>query len=174
MQGRSFLQENSQSRQFIHTAADRFGDVDICSRAIRSNRYKYIRNFKTAESINEYTTAYRRSTHPIYHLVNIMGKKNLLTPVQEKLLMPLESEELYDIENDPYETVNLIGKTSFAKVHQQLRRQLEDWLIISKDQGLQSDSDAIIEHFKQYGIKTFDKRRQSIQAMNASVLKHFD
>jgi len=103
-----------------------------------------------------------------------MGKKNLLTPVQEKLLMPLESEELYDIENDPYETVNLIGKTSFEKVHNQLKRQLEDWLKISQDQGLQNDSDSIIEHFKQYGIKTFEKRRESIQAMKASVEKHFD
>ena len=174
MQGRSFLQENSQSRSFIHTAADRFGDVDICSRAIRSNRYKYISNFKTAGSINGYTTAYRRSTHPIYHLLNIMGEKNLLTPVQAKLLMPLESEELYDIENDPYETVNLIGKTSFEKVHHQHKSQLESWLINSQDKGLQKDSDAISEHFKQYGIKTFDKRRESIQKMKSSVEKHFD
>ena len=103
-----------------------------------------------------------------------MGEKNLLTPVQAKLLMPLESEELYDIENDPYETVNLIGKTSFAKVHQRLRRQLESWLVISEDKGLQSDNDAIIEHFKQYGIETFEKRRESIQAMKASIQKHFD
>jgi len=88
--------------------------------------------------------------------------------------MPLESEELYDIENDPYETINLIGKTSFVKVHQQLRRQLESWLVISEDKGLQSDNDAIIEHFKQYGIKTFEKRSESIKAMKASVEKYFD
>jgi hypothetical protein len=103
-----------------------------------------------------------------------MGEKNLLTPVQAKLLTPLENEELYDIANDPYETVNLIGKTSFEKVHQELKRQLEDWLANSQDKGLQKDSDAIIEHFKQYGIKTFDKRRESIQKMKASVEKHFD
>ena len=103
-----------------------------------------------------------------------MGEKNLLTPVQAKLLMPLESEELYDIENDPYETVNLIGKTSFEKVHHQLKSQLESWLVNSQDKGLQKDSDAISEHFKQYGIKTFDKRRESIQKMKSSVEKHFD
>ena len=103
-----------------------------------------------------------------------MGEKNLLTPVQAKLLMPLESEELYDLENDPYETVNLIGKTSFEKVHHQLKMKLENWLANSHDKGLQSDSDAIIEHFKQYGIKTFEKRRESIQSMKTSVKKHFD
>jgi uncharacterized sulfatase len=103
-----------------------------------------------------------------------MGEKNLLTPVQTKLLTPLENEELYDIANDPHETVNLIGKTSFEKVHHQLRRQLDNWLANSQDKGLQEDSDAIIEHFKQYGIKNFDKRRESIQEMKASVEKHFD
>lgn len=103
-----------------------------------------------------------------------MGEKNLLTPVQAKLLMPLESEELYDLENDPYETVNLIGKISFEKVHHRLKKQLEAWLANSQDKGLQNDSDDIIEHFKQYGIKTFEKRRESIQAMKTSVEKHFD
>ena len=81
---------------------------------------------------------------------------------------------MYDIANDPYETVNLIGKISFKKVHQELKRQLDNWLANSQDKGLQKDSDAIIEHFKQYGIKTFDKRRESIQKMKASVEKHFD
>ena len=103
-----------------------------------------------------------------------MGENNLLTPVQAKLLMPLEGEELYDIENDPYETVNLIGRTIFEKVHHQLKGQLEDWFANSQDQGLQNDSDAIIEHFKQYGIKTFEKRRESIQTKKASVEKYFD
>ena len=103
-----------------------------------------------------------------------MGEKNLLTPVQAKLLMPLEGEELYDIENDPYETVNLIGKTSFEKVHHQLKGQLDDWFANSQDKGLQNDSDAIIEHLKQYWTKTFENRRESIQTMKTSVEKYFD
>ena len=49
-----------------------------------------------------------------------MGEKNILTPFRQSYLCP-GGEELYDIENDPYETVNLIGKTGFEKVHNQLK-----------------------------------------------------
>jgi len=174
MQGRSFLQERSKPRRFIHTAVDRLGDVEICSRAIRTNRYKYIRNFKLAGSINECTTAYRRSTHPIYHLLNIMGEKDLLTPPQAQLLSPLVCEELYDLKNDPYETVNLIGSSKFEQLHHELKKQLENWIEISLDKGFQRDSEAIIRHFQQYGLITFEKRLESIQRLKASVENHFD
>jgi len=174
MQGRSFLREDSKPRNYIHTAADRFGDVDTCSRAVRTDRFKYIRNFKTHGSINEFTTAYRRATHPIYHLLNIMGEKNLLTPVQSQLLKPLAEEELYDLENDPYETVNLIGNREFDRVYKELKDRMMQWIKSSKDKGIEKDSDAIVEHFQAYGISTFKKRAKSIQSRRRSVEEHFE
>jgi N-sulfoglucosamine sulfohydrolase len=173
MQGRSFLRKDSKPRRYIHTAADRFGDLEMCSRAVRTDRFKYIRNFKTPGSVNECTTAYRRSTHPIYHLLNIMGEKNQLSPVQAQLLKPLAEEELYDLENDPYETVNLIGKASFEKVHGELKKRMEEWIETSEDKGLEPDSEALIQHFKQYRVTTYEKRAESIQKMKSEVEKHF-
>ena len=174
MQGRGFLREDYSPRKYIHTAADRFGDVNTCSRAVRTNRFKYIRNFKRPGSINECTTAYRRATHPIYHLLNIMGEKKLLTPVQSRLLEPLVDEELYDLEEDPYETINLIGNKDFDAVHRELKDRMSQWIKNSKDKGLEKDSDAIADHFKAYGISTFKKRAKNIQRMRASVEKHFE
>jgi N-sulfoglucosamine sulfohydrolase len=174
MQGRSFLQNDSSPRQYIHTAVDRIGDIDSCSRAVRTARFKYIRNFKTPGSINECTTAYRRAAHPIYHLLNIMGEKNLLTPVQAQLLKPLAEEELYNLEGDPYETINLIGDEKFDTVHKELKNRMVEWIVSSKDKGLEKDSDAIVEHFKRYGITTFKKKAKSIQKMRSSVEKHFE
>ena len=40
--------------------------------------------------------------------------------------------------------------------------------------GLEKDSDAIVEHFKAYGISTFKKRAKSIQSRRKSVEKHFE
>ncbi len=174
MQGRSFLRKDSKPRKYVHTAADRFGDVDSCSRAVRTDRFKYIRNYKTPGSINECTTAYRRSTHPIYHLLNIMGEKNLLSPVQAQLLKPMAAEELYDLENDPYETVNLVGNKQFDTVRNELKERMAEWIEISEDKGLESDSHAIVKHFKAYGATTFKKRAKSIQTMRSSVEKHFE
>ena len=174
MQGRSFLRKGSRPRQYIHTAADRFGDVDACSRAVRTDRFKYIRNYKQPGSINECTTAYRRSTHPIYHLLNIMGEKNLLNPVQAQLLKPMAAEELYDLEHDPYETVNLADNKEFDVVRNELKERMAEWIELSKDRGLEKDSDAIVEHFKEYGVITFKKRADSIQRMQSSVEQHFE
>lgn len=174
MQGRSFLEEGAMTREYIHTAADRFGNVDTCSRAVRTERFKYIRNFKMPGSINECSTAYRRATHPIYHLLNIMGEKELLSPVQAQLLEPLVEEELYDLENDPYETVNLIGDPAFISVHKELKDRMLEWIKTSKDKGLKKDSDAIVDHFYEYGITTFTKNAESIKKMRSSVEKHFE
>jgi len=174
MQGRSFLQKDSKPRQYIHTAADRFGNIATCSRAVRSDRFKYIRNFKTPGSINECTTAYRRASHPIYHLLNIMEDKNLLTAAQAQLLKPLADEELYDLVNDPYETINLIGNKDFDTVHKELKKRMEEWIEFSKDKGLEKDSDAIVEHFREYGNTTMKSRAKSIQKMRSSVEKHFE
>lgn len=174
MQGRSFLRADSKPRSFIPTAMDRFGDVDARSRAIRTERYKYIRNYKTPGSINESTTAYRRAAHPVYHLLKILGDKGQLTPVQAELLKPMAQEELYDLQVDPHETVNLIGKPVYKDAHQKLKAQLDTWLKTSQDKGLGKDSDAIVEHFRQYGISTFKKRAASIEKLRAEVLSQIE
>lgn len=174
MQGRSFLRKDRKPRSFIPTAMDRFGDVDARSRAIRTERYKYIRNFKTPGSINDSTTAYRRAAHPVYHLLKILDEKGQLTPVQAQLLKPMAEEELYDLQADPYETVNLIGKPEHEQAHQKLKAELDAWLKQSQDKGLGKDSDAIVEHFKQYGISTFKKRAASIEKMRQKVLSQVE
>lgn len=174
MQGRSFLRTKSQPRQYIHTAIDRVGNIDSCSRAVRNKRYKYIRNFKTPGSINDCTTAYRRASHPIYHLLNIMGEKDLLTPVQTQLLKPMAKEELYDLENDPYEMVNLIGNKNYEAVHKELKSRMDKWIKTSNDKGFEPDSEAILEHFREYGATTFKMRSKTIQKMRLWVERNFE
>jgi len=86
----------------------------------------------------------------------------------------LVSEELYDLKKDRFETVNLIGNSKFKQLHYELKKQLESWMEINLDKGLQSDSEEVIRHFQQYGTITFEKRQASIQRLKASVEKHFD
>jgi hypothetical protein len=81
---------------------------------------------------------------------------------------------LYDLENDPYETVNLIGNREFDAVYKELKDRMIQWSESSKDKGLEKDSNAIVEHFKAYGISTFKKRATSIRSRRKSVEKHFE
>ena len=103
-----------------------------------------------------------------------MGEKDLLTLAQAQLLKPLAEEELYDLENDPYETVNLVGNKEFEAVRKELKDNLSEWVKLSKDKGLEKDSDAIVQHFKNYGTITMERRAKSIQKMRSSVEKYFE
>lgn len=174
MQGRSFLRKDSQSREFLYTAVDRIGQFESLSRAVRTERYKYIRNFKIPGSVNETATAYRRSTHPIHHLLNIMGEKRLLTPAQEQLLRPIASEELYDLKNDPHEVVNLAGDPDYESTRSMLADNLAAWIKSSGDRGFEEDSEAIVKHFYDYGISTTERSAAAIEKQRRTVEAHFE
>lgn len=174
MQGRSFLRKDSVPRKHVFTAVDRIGNIETCSRAVRSDRFKYISNFKTPGSINGCSTAYRRAMHPIYHVLNIMREKNRLTPVQAQLLKPLAAEELYDLEKDPFETVNLVGNEEYEGVHKSLKTRLSEWIESSGDRGFEKDSDAIVRYFHDYGVKTTRDRQSKIRALRSAVEARFE
>ncbi len=174
MQGRSFLRNDSQPREYVFTAVDRIGQFESQSRAVRTERYKYIRNFKIPGSVNETSTAYRRSTHPIHHLLNVMGEKRMLTPAQEQLLQHIASEELYDLQNDPFEVVNLFGDPGYEEILEVLSEKLTDWIKQSGDRGFEKDSYAIVKHFHEYGISTTKRSADSIEKLRKVVEAHFE
>lgn len=160
------------------------GNINTRSRAVRTDRYKYIRNYKIPGSINESTTAYRRAMHPIYHLLNIMGEKDLLTSVQAQNLKPIAAEELYDIERDPYETANLVESREHRGVLEELRVTLAAWIESSGDRGFEEESPAITEYFsnygktttkdlKKYGATTTDKLQEDFDRMRKYVESYF-
>jgi hypothetical protein len=41
--------------------------------------------------------------------------------------------ELFDLQNDPYELRNLIGKPEVAAVERELKKVLEEWMILERD-----------------------------------------
>lgn len=174
MQGRSFLRNDSTPREFLYTAVDRIGQFESQSRAVRTERYKYIRNFKIPGSVNATSTAYRRSTHPIHHLLNIMGDKRLLTPAQEQLRKPIANEELYDLQNDPYEVVNLAGDPDYESTRSLLADNLATWIKSSSDRGFEEDSEAIVKHFYAYGISTTERGAAAIEKQRKAVESHFE
>ena len=174
MQGRSFLNAGSKPREFVPTAVDRIGNVDSCSRAIRTDKYKYIRNFKQPGSVTSCATPYRMASHPIFHLLNIMNEKQLLNPVQKQLLNPIAEEELYDLEKDPFETENLIGKSDFESIHKEMKSILEKWISESGDKGFEKDSEEIVKYFHSYGVKTMKSRGKAIEKQRKAVQKFFE
>ncbi len=85
---------------------------------------------------------------------------------QQALIMRAKrpEEELYDLENDPYELRNLAGAGEHKKLLADLRRKLDLWIEKTGDQGQRAepaemyDSDMAV--YRKGGGKGTDRARQ--------------
>lgn len=112
------------------------------SRMIRSNTYKYIRNFNSVEVMeqnfgdNDYVNAF----------IEIGAMKFKDTPF----------EELYDIKNDPYEQHNLAKDAAYKELKEKMASDMFAWM---KDQGdILSDTIGYMPLI--YGVFKLDKPSQ--------------
>jgi len=115
VQGRSFLPlltgGDYRRRDCIY-AEKTYHDIYDPIRAIRTERYKYIRSYE------------RRPWLP---LPSDVRRSPSARSMPAKYREPRDPEELYDLDRDPLEMTNLIGDPEYKDVHRRLRDQLERW-----------------------------------------------
>lgn len=151
MQGEVFMgDEVEDERRYIFSSIDRIGGINFKTRAVRSKKYKYIKNFNNGWSILECSTEYRKALLPYYNTISILDNYNKLNEVEKTLVTPLPLEELYDLESDPYETNNLAYKEDFRLVREEYESVLMRWIKEIDDKGFYPDSPEIQKHFIDY------------------------
>lgn len=136
MQGRIFLGDHAEpQRHYSFGARDRCDETVFRFRTVRDPRYRYIRNFTPDRpflSPNEY----KERSYPVWNLIKELHTAGKLTPVQEVLAAPrMASEELFDLDQDPYEIHNLVGSPQHQKTLKGLRKVLDQWIEECNDQG---------------------------------------
>jgi N-sulfoglucosamine sulfohydrolase len=136
MEGEIFLGDKADPpRQYVFAARDRCDETVFRIRTVRDARYRYIHNF-TPEKPFLSPNAYKERSYPVWNLLKQLHAEGKLTPVQEVLCAPhMPAEELYDIDNDPYEIKNLIESPGHQEVLTRLRKALQRWIEESNDQG---------------------------------------
>ncbi len=138
MQGRIFLGDRADPPpEYIFGSRDRVDETVMRIRSVRDSRYRYIRNF-TPEVPFLAPNKHLETFYPVWNLFKKLHAEGKLTPAQEFLCQPrMPDEELYDMENDPFETNNLAASTD--AVHQtalkKLRGVLDQWIVDVDDQG---------------------------------------
>jgi uncharacterized sulfatase len=151
MQGEVFLgNEMEKEREYIYSSIDRIGGINFKTRAVRSKKYKYIKNFNNGWSILECSTEYRKARLPYYNTICILDNYNKLNETQKTLVTPMPLEELYDLENDPYEVNNLAYKEEYQQVRAKYENVLSQWIKEIDDKGFYPDSPEIQKHFIDY------------------------
>lgn len=121
MDGKSFLPVLRGSEREIHdyvygvqTNQNIINAKVFPSRMIRSNQYKYIRNFNSVEVMEQNFG----DNQYVNEFIRIGAMKYKDTPL----------EELYDIKNDPYEQVNLAKDPALRTIKEGLAADMFKWM----------------------------------------------
>lgn len=163
MQGSNIFAPDFKGHTAIYAARDRCGDAIDRIRCVRTERFKYIRNFMPEIPYTTFS-GYKKLQYPATTLMALMHSQSQLTPEQTLFMAAKRpAEELYDLKNDPHELHNLASDPSQSETLKKLRRLLEQWIKTSKDLGRFPEGDqAYLQNLqkskKAYFEKTMKKR----------------
>lgn len=141
MTGGVFLGKNAAPpRRYIFAARDRVDEVLETSRAIRDERFLYIRNYLPHRP---------RMQHSDYSEVGLVRKELRRLHAEGKLsgdaawlMSPTKpAEELYDTQADPHQMRNLAAAPEHGRTLERLRAGLRAWMLRIRDTGLLPEDD---------------------------------
>ncbi|MBD3374705.1 sulfatase-like hydrolase/transferase [candidate division KSB1 bacterium] len=153
MDGQPLFDPSVQPRSFIAAARDRCDETIECIRCIRTDRYKYIRNYfsnKPHMQPNRYKLGKDITQTMIY-----LHEQGKLNDLQARIFEPSRPpEELYDLQNDPHEIKNLADDPAHQETLQELAGLHRQWIKETRDMGLFPEP-VLEELGLEYGNKYF-------------------
>ena len=145
IQGKPFLGlQQPAPREYIFAARDRRGGHDDLGRAVRDQRYKYIRNFKPFLPYDSPAGHWWQGQHPSWQELWRLAPTDKLNALQRRLIdteTPFPIEELFDTQADPYEGHNLADDPAHRERLLQMRTELEQWMHRTRDLALMPESE---------------------------------
>ena len=125
-EGQDLFADDFKPRQYVAAAKDRLDHTIDRVRSIRTERFRYTRNYKLDRIFlqPQYRDKqpYTQNLHELYHQGNLSDRH------AEIYFGERPAEELYDVENDPAQMYNLAGQPAYARELARHRKLLDDWL----------------------------------------------
>ncbi len=124
MQGRAFLGEYvATPNQYVFASGDRFDEFTDRVRAVRTNRFLYVRN--DCPYLPKYKdVAYRKKIPMMQNMLELRQQKKL-NAIQVAWFEPKPAEELYDASIDPHNINNLAQNPAYASLVDSLGKVLQ-------------------------------------------------
>lgn len=144
MEGIPFLGAHQDApRTHFVAHRDRADDVYDMARAVRTERYMYVRNYMPHLPYiqNSYIFGDQKRGYAELHRVRAEGE----LPVEgEAMYRPRPREELYDAVADPYELNNLADDPEHRYVVQEMRARLDEWVLETRDTGFLQEAEMML------------------------------
>lgn len=175
MQGRDVLAADYAPREAVFAARDRCDETVDHLRSVRTERFKYIRNYlhqRPHLQPNRY-----KDSKKIVQKLRELHESGQLNELQERLLFAPSrpQEELYDLEADPHELNNLAGEPAYQSTLDGLRARLAQWEQETGDRGRQPEPatmyDSDMEVYLGEGRR--QQNRDEILVRNIELMKQW-
>jgi hypothetical protein len=135
MQGRIFMGPKAEPEpQYVFSFRERMDERFDSQRSVRDKRYAYIKNYMPYVPWGQHleylwkmvATQTWEDAYKHHRTNEVTGRFFTTKPV----------EELYDMQADPDNVVNLVGKPEYAKTLDTMRARLREWQLEIHDSGL--------------------------------------
>ena len=140
MQGRIVIGKAVQPEPpYLFGIRDRMDETHDMMRSVRDERFKYIRSFHPEKPYAQPIRYMDRS--PImqdWRRLDAEGK--LVGPQALFFAKTKPPEEFYDTQADPHEVINLAAAPEHRHKLEEMRRELDEWMKRTNDQGLQREA----------------------------------
>lgn len=135
-QGQTFLgPAAAPARKYIYVHRDRMDSVPDTIRAVRDERFKYIRNFHP-ELPYAQRLDYAEQVPMLQEWRRLLAEGQLRGPQLLFFAPRKPTEELYDTQTDPHEVTNLADAPAQRSRLETMRAELERWMRETGDLGL--------------------------------------
>lgn len=128
MQGQAFLgkQRAKAARRYVFAARDRMDTEYDRVRMVRDKRYRYLYNYMP-EKLYYQNLRYRMSI-PMMQEIITLRDAGKLGPIPMSWFNTKPVEELYDLDNDPYELHNLATDPAHKRKLNELQAVYQQWI----------------------------------------------
>lgn len=148
IQGKAFLgNQKTADPGYTFLSRQRMDERFDNVRGVRDQKYRYIRNYMPFRiTMQRIEYLFRAQSAQAWEKAFREGKTN---EIQSMFFMEKPVEELYDVENDPWEVNNLANDPKYAAVLDRMRKVLDDWRMEIYDTGVIPETE--------YGVIAGDK-----------------
>lgn len=134
MQGHAFMGKfQSPPPRYVFGFRGRMDERCDFVRSVTDGRYVYIRNYMPHKIYGQHIE-YMFQT-PTTRVWKALHDEHKLTPAQDAFWNPKPAEELYDLQSDPNEVVNLVGLSSHQEIKTRLSEAQRDLAVRIRDVG---------------------------------------
>ena len=139
LEGQNLFGSEYQTAEYVLGARDRCDYTIDRIRTVRSDRYRYIRNYYLDRPLMQ--PGYRDDRPPSMDMRRLFEAGELTEYQAEHWFGLRPREELYDMDTDPHQIYNLASLPDFQAELLRHKEVLENWINDSDDQGQYSESD---------------------------------